>query len=282
MTDAENRIVKALVDGQVKRDAEAEARAYVEKQHAITRAELVVVSAIGSWTGEALEPGDPVPIFRDGKRIATIPQHALQPHPARTVAEASLIEDRSELNRKIKGLMNASEAADGVVRALGELTYFDRLSLENKCKGVGVFAFKGAHDPLEIRVIREIGPVASAVMAASTLASTAKSEADDLGAELKKRDTKPGRPRNEAAHAVARELALLYAKILGKPPTYSESPDGLSGEFTPALRDVFDALGWDRTGLKGPALSAITAVSDAELKYEETIGFGGLFGLLAK
>lgn len=276
MTDAKQRIVKALVEGEAQRRADDETRAYAEKQHAITRAELVVLSAIGLWTGEALVPGDPIPIFRDGKRVATIPQHSFEPNRARVVAEASLTEDRSEINRKIKALKSASGAADELIRALAAMTYMDRLSLETKCEGIGQFGVRAAHDPLEIRLIHEIGPVVSAVVAASAVASTAKTEVGELEAELKKRETKPGRPRNEAAHAVARELARLYAAVTGKRPTYSEGPDGLSGQYTPALRDVFDALGWEATALRGPAEAAIAGISEADTQYEET-GYFGLF-----
>jgi hypothetical protein len=76
-----------------------------------------------------------------------------------------------------------------------------------------------------------------------------------------------GRSRNEAAYAVALELARLYAKVTGKRPTYAEGADGLSGEYTPALRNVFDALGWKKTNLRGPAEAARDAITEGDLEY---------------
>lgn len=121
---------------------------------------------------------------------------------------------------------------------------------------------------LETRIIREIGIIEASTISLFALMQAASTELDRLEAKLEALNMgKRGAPRNEAAYAVALELARLYAKVTGRKPTYAEGPDGLSGEFTPALRNIFDALGL-KAGLRGPATAARDAITDEDTKYE--------------
>lgn len=268
MTDPKKKIVDALVEVTARHKIEAEARLLAEKEQAITRANEEIYSEIGRWTGIAVGPDGYIPIIRNGKQVGTLPQTILTGSPVEKVTAASRIEHKSEIERKISALQSVIVSSAGLIEALGNMTYLDRAGLEAR-RWWARNSLRGEGAPLDERLLQEIGWVNSAAIAARALSTTAETQLGELQEELTKREVKPGRPRNEAAHAVARELALLYAKITGKRPTYAEGADGLSGDYTPALRNVFDALGWKKTGLRGPAQAAIEAVTEADLKYEE-------------
>lgn len=276
MTDSKKKVARALVDAKFQREIEAEMLALVEKQHAISRAEGVILTEICRWTGIEVSPGDRIPIIRDGRKVGEIPETYFVGSPVVQVAKASLIEHKSEIERKIVALQSVMDSSERLIEALSEMTYFDRARLGTETGWVGN-ALRGNDASLLERLIREIGTVTSAMISARALVNSAKKQVGELQDELEKRKTKRGRPRNEAAHAVARELALLYAKITGKRPTFADGANGLSGDFTPALRDVFDALGWQETNLRGPAQAAISIISESEMQYEEK----GLSGLLS-
>ena len=89
-----------------------------------------------------------------------------------------------------------------------------------------------------------------------------------LKLQIKKRPSKgAGRAKDEAAHRVAMEAAKLYAKVTGSKPTYSEGPSGVSGKYTPFLRDVYDAFGWTERSLRTGAEAAISALEPSDFEY---------------
>jgi len=277
VTDAMKKVAKALIEAKIRSDIGAEVRSITEKQQAIIRAEAAINSEIGRWTGTDVGTGHTVPIVRDGKQVGTLPGTILSGSAAAKIAALSLLDPKAEVDRKRAASNRVADAARALIDALGDMTWADRAGLEMRFGAFSENALRGDQLSLQERVIREIGIVESSIIAAKALITKVEKQVQDLKGPKSGR----GRPKNEAAHAVARELALLYAKVTGKRPTYSESPDGLSGAFTPALRRVFDALGWSATALKGPAEAAVAAVTEADLQYER-IGLGGLFSSLPR
>lgn len=280
MTDSKKKVAEALALAKTRKEIDDEIQAYAEKQQAVFRAEEVILAAISKWTGIPISNGDPIPVVRDGRKVGEIPKPYFGRNRAGQVAEASLIEHRSELEKKISQLQSVIESTKQLVEALNSMGPIDLPGL-NHGNWPLWNALRDERPPLKTRLIKEIGLVESALIASRGLAQNAESKRDELKAKLEKHKTGRGRPRNEAAHAVARELALLYAEVTGNMPTYAEGPNGLSGEFTPVLRDVFDALGWKRTSLRRPAQTAIENVSGIDrlpFDYDETPPLGGLLG----
>lgn len=276
MTDSKKEIARLLAGQSYRQEIDAEVSAFEAKQQALIAADEVIFSVLGRWTGTTIKRGDDIPIVRDGATVGTLVNPAWASCPVKRITDASLIEHKAEIDRKISDFEGVADAADALVKALARMSLFNRFELDNSGSSPYRNVLSDGKAPLEERIISEIGIVSAARIAALALTANAVGYASDWKKELKKRKRKPGRPRNEAAHAVARELALLYAKVTGKRPTYSEGADGLSGEYSPALRDVFDALGWRDTGIKGPAQAAIGALTEADMKHEE-MALSGLF-----
>lgn len=281
-------VADALLNVAATKEIEAEARALQEKEHAIKRAEEAILAAIQRWTGEEIQLGEPLPRFRGGARVGTIFAGFFSPNPIREVVNAARIEERSEIERKIAEYKRLKEAADAMHEAFVGMGYFQRLELQSTTIGEIDSRQNGADQgrrdqlPLKVRLIHEIGLISSAGIANNELALRARAKIEELEGKLKQRKgTKKGRPRNEAAYAVALGLAKLYAQVTGDRPTYSAGVDGLSGRYTPALREVFDALGWTEINLRGPAEGAIAEISNADLEYEENT-IGGLLSAWPK
>ena len=281
MNDRTDAIAKALLEGKANAMAEAEVQTLVEKEQAINDAVEVIYSALGRWTGSELKPGDPIPIVRNGERVGSLAQGIFEPNPVKKVAEAARIDDRSEISKRLENARSLETSADALVKSLGQMTIMERARYQVRSKPKEDTGPEPTLWPLENRLIGEIGTVASAVIAASMLHVEARREIENLESMLREWGSQRGRPRNRAAHEVARRLAVLYSRATGKRPTYSDSRDGVSGEFTPVLRDVFNSLGWKKTALKGPAKKAIAAVSDADLGHEKNI-LGALFSTLSR
>jgi len=273
MNDPNKKIVNALAKAQVNSQLQAEARALRQKLDAINTARAAIYSAISAWTGEVIRPGDPIPVIRNGRKVSEIHSNTLlHGDPTDPVTSASLIEHRSTLERKEKNLCNVKEKAQALISALTELSYSERIELDRQKQ----FSEDAR---LASRIIAQVGYLTSSVVGCSQMMLRSEEEILKVQKELKKRQRGKGRPRNDAAYAVASELAYLYANVTGQKPTYSEGPDGLSGQYTPALRDVFDSLGWTELSLRGPAEAAILKVGPEDLAYDKNQTLGGLLGL---
>lgn len=253
-----------------------ELAAYSEKRQAIIRAEAIIYSEVSRWVGFEVPNGGLVPIVRNGNRVGQLPATVLG-NPARRVAEAVLVEGKGEIQRKKQHYSAIFEGCRGTLRALFDANMIDRIDLEVSAR---LHASKDTGEgraALETRIIREIGIIEASTISLFALLEATSAEIERLESKLEaiKTGTR-GAPRNESAYAVALELAQLYAKVTGKRPTYAEGRDGLSGEYTPALRNVYDALGLS-VGLRGPATTARDAITDDDMRYETN----HLSGLLA-
>lgn len=286
MTDSRKKVERSPANATFEQEIEAKKRSPAEGNNAVIRAEEVIYAAISNWTGIKVTRGDSIPIVRDDRKVGELrdnPHTVLSRCPVEHIAKASMTVQKKELKRKIKALKGVKKTTVALIEALGVMTNTDRFQLETST-WPAMNVLRDRIVPSKERLIREIGLVNSAQISAIALFKTATTQLDEVQVELEKHEVKRGPHKNEAAYAVALELARLYAKITGKRPTYSEDtsqkPIVYGGEFTPELRAVFDALGWE-FGLRGPATEAIKAITETDLQYEE-IRLGGLFTTLSR
>jgi len=213
-----------------------------------------IYAHISKWVGYEVKQGDPVP--RNGARRTTT-QYLRgfdSPDPMQHVVTARIAASRKDI-------------ADGIER-LGILGKY-LIDVQNylidlkplEWAGAFYFARKCPAMTQNQALVQTIG-IEPSLSATSALLLRG---IDDAIYELERRladsdDSNLGRPRNAGAYAVADRLAHEYYDITGILPTYGEGPDGISGEFTKALRDVFDAFGWEKRSLRGPAEEAIAHV----------------------
>lgn len=273
--DKTSPAVSALLRLDVRAKSDVETSKLFEKEQSIIDTRAVIYSAIGNWIGEKIEEGGVIPIVRNGETVGTLPQTIFGDGPVEQVTAASKADYKTDLKNKAERIAKTAGDAEVLMNSLLEMTGQERTGLD-----FGPFEFFGnSYEPLEVRIIKEIGYVRSALIACSMIKSEAEVMQKSALAGLKGRETRPGRPRNEAAYAVALELARLYAKVTGRRPTYSEDPNGVSGEYTPALRDVFDSLGWSDITLSGPAEAAKKKITDEDLDHPRIGAHGIHLGL---
>ncbi|MCR9061815.1 MAG: hypothetical protein NXI02_31110 [Rhodobacteraceae bacterium] len=233
--------------------------------------EEVIYQHISKWTGYEVRPGSEIPFV---VRPDVDPAHYAgfqmdygfwrPPDPSRDPVKAvlqaaifesprTLIEQRKRLTKLGKALLTCADALSGLqdedVHILTPLR---------------VSAVPEENDLLD-RLLLVSGPVASLHrLIRSSLKKTDRIIAnidERLPPELEK---KAGRPKNIQRHMVALELARLYRFVTDEHPTYSENRDGLSGKFTPLVRDVFNEFGWKNASLRGPVEAARDYVEGRE------------------
>ncbi|HDY95193.1 hypothetical protein LCGC14_0105830 [marine sediment metagenome] len=240
----------------------------VQKETERNNARNMIYSALSRWVGETVEPYGDIPLVRDGVRIGTMQQTLLgQGRDVEYILAASKLLKASDLRKLREDLRKLSEMSDSLTTALMSLDLMDLLSLDTVPKAA-------SHDT-EVKVIRAVGTVSSTFIALADLKTSLDQQAENIQKKLSALTGQRGRPKNEATHGVAVRLAKLYARVTGRRPTYSEGPNGLSGEYTPALRSVFDALGWESVSLKSPAEAAIAQISEQDLQpYINALSYG--------
>lgn len=213
---------------------------------------------IRRWSGGLYADGPQLPIIREGNIVKHFGSEASD--PVEQVLKGSVLPPEKVSAGERERL---AELAYSLGRCAKACAAFEDVELRQLAKGTR----RGR--TTEERVSYALG-VETALSASMTLLLEAAEERiADLDKKAEGQPRKRGRKRNGAAYAVAAALAQLYAKITGKTPTYSEGKDGLSGEYTPVLRDVYDELGWDKTALRGPAETAIAGITRTDLHPKE-------------
>lgn len=239
-------------------------------------ATAVIYAAVKKWTGEEVSEQTAIPMYRDGKRQSEFDDTILgHGSTVRDLVRLSRFSSKSELKRDIQHAEYLAELTENLWSALHELDPENFYGLDN-------IQDETKTSSLEQRIIKQIGYTQSVMIASSVLNSKLRKQILRLNERLNSLDIKKGRTRDEAAYSVALGLAKLYAKVTGKQPTYSENKSGLSGEFTPVLRDLFDALGWVGRSLKGPATEAVRAIDLTNSEYVITTPGWGLLGVKRK
>ncbi len=241
-------------------------------------AEKVIYSHVSNWAGTKLEPGGHIPILQDTGGFGSLFKNELTGtiltgiSEVRAILEGSITPSTSDLSTKLKELENLKESLEAAGKALAEA---DPMYLAKAALAVNV-----PRNDTEVRIVMALRPEVSAILGVEILS---QGLVEEIG---KTRETLEsfgkvgrGKPKDEAAYRVALEAARLFAMVLGERPTYSENVDGLSGKFTPFLRDLFDAFGWKNRTLRGPAEQAIGSLTESDFQPPSYSRVGGLFSL---
>ena len=247
--------------------------AHLRKDAERSAAREAIYSALSQWTGEEVNEDSDVPVVRNGEKVGQLTTGTvLRGSDVDRVVNASQNPNSSELKSKSAAIRRARDYAFEMLASMEHLSGYDfaSISLNNK----------GLRQDTSDRVIDAIGLQESVYKSANKFVAGADAELEKLEEKIANYPKSSGRPKNTAAHDVATELGRLYAKVTGKRPTYGEGKHGLSGEFTPVVRDVFDALGWEDVGLRGPIEAAIAAITDEDLAHEKTLRTPGLLPVL--
>lgn len=237
-------------------------------------ARRVISSAIERWAGYEPHSAHGIPIVRDGKFLGFAgPGSELGHDPVEVVlSRASALEwrDLTKANAALKEILKTLEGLEAQIGALdlGEIAWF-LLGYEQPKGGSA-----------QERVIYSIGYLEALLISTRGVAKSTKSALetnDELIQQRQQRKKGPrGRPRTEARYGVSEEFGRLFARVTGERPTYADGTNGPSGKFTPALRDVFKALGWGGADISGPCKAARDAVMDEDLNVPRITSPRGL------
>lgn len=247
--------------------------ARVEAQaNAEMKARLVIYAAVSKWTGVPTEPGGKIPVVRSGQIVEW--RGALLSNPVEPILRAARLAPVSSLKTEKGQLEKLLDAMESVRRGMEELDQEFGLTLH----GTWDSWERGAGEPVDI--VHALGIREALNVSLHGMILNVRQRLSVIDEELKLQSSRKGRPPLRPAYETARELALLYATVTGKRPTCSVSDSMVSGEFAPALRDLFDVFGW--TDIRGPGNAAVEAITDEHLLTCKTPGkglFGGIFGL---
>lgn len=280
-SDSKRKIVKALMaPSKNSEDVRAKVLKRIEGENAARQS---IIRSVEKWTGHRVDERGRVPVVRNGVLIghninflSSVYNSTFSPvsDPIGIVTKGVWAEDTKTLKER---LIQYRKLRAAIMSALDELA---EMPLEN------LWGIRDGSAPLtqeiEDKVLFSIGYKESFKASTFGFLRDLAQAIERTQIELDKRPSSRGRPRNEARHLVAKELAALFVYTTGEKPTYSSGPSGYSGKFTPALDELFSALGWE-ADLEGPAKVAIEAVLpelDKQRINAEPKGIlGGLLGL---
>lgn len=246
-------------------DVQAAVDEYERMDNVKIRARDVIYASISTWTGFQWKDRGSIPVVRKGQLVNSVPGLGLgnalaSPLPLPDhVIDAAFTPNATELKKKREGIEALIASLEAVRAAAAALDV-------NSWWGLGA-TWDNRDGPTDqvVDIVHALGLGKSFNASLQGLMFNAKQSLRFLDYELNEVGTGRGRPKDTAAHLVASRYGRLYAIVTGKRPTYGESPDGMAGEFTPSLRDLFNALGWQKKSLRGPAESARNAVTDSEI-----------------
>jgi hypothetical protein len=253
-----------------------DARTFAARIEAQANAEMkarsVIYAAVSRWAGVPAEPGGKIPVIRNGQIVEW--RGTLLSDPIAPILRAARLAPVSSLKTEKGQLEKLLDAMESVRRGMEELDREFGLTLH----GTWDSWERGAGEPVDI--VHALGIRKALNVSLHGMMLNIRQRLSDIDEELRLQSSRKGRPPLRPAYETAREFALLYATVTGKRPTCSVSDSMVSGEFAPALRDLFDVFGW--TDIRGPGNAAVEAITDEQLhtcKTPEKGLFGGLFGL---
>lgn len=241
-------------------DKQLKAAANDAEQHyaARTNAKEVIYAAASKWVGKELNTGDGIPTLRNGEETGTLSDTLLGGvKEVEAILNASVDLNAKELQEQITHLTDLQKKAEAFRDALA-ITDLGSLAKAN-------YAARRSHSNLEGRVLNALGFSKAAYISADALSKGLISPLAEKTLELEKLQPAKGRPENRKAISVAQKAGIFYTTVTGKQPTNGDGRNGLSGEFTPFLRDLYDAFGWKSRSLTAGIKAAMEAAKAVNL-----------------
>lgn len=230
-----------------------------------------ICASVSKWTNTQYEKGYTLPIMKDGECIkpATPTPSGENPREIDEVLLAAQLENRTDLKARIARIEALEKSLMAFRSTLNALTPDEIARLD--------LVQPNWEWDTNVRVVSALG-LGAAFNASIAASSTSikrilREEREKLAKVAKSR----GRARSEAAYGVALTFAQLYSIVTGKRPTFAENENGLHGEFTPYLADLFKIFGWGEKSMKRPAEEALKSL-DYEAIRSARIGKIGLMG----
>lgn len=232
----------------------------------------VIYAAVTKWSGVPVGSGGQIPIVRNGQVVEW--RGTLLSDPAQAILSAARLAPVTSLKAERKQMNKLLDAMLLVRRGMEDLELEFSITLNRTWRS----SERGGGEPVDI--VHALGIEQALNVSLHGAMRNIRQRLNEIDEELRRQPPRKGRPPLRPAYEVAREFAVLYAAVTGKRPTCSVSDSMVSGEFTPALRDLFDAFGW--ADIRGPGNAAVEAITDEHLRAREPSGkgiFGGLLGL---
>lgn len=238
----------------------------------------VIKTAIEAWTNHLIQDDSPVPVIRDGhvRNHGMLSAWPSVSSMADELVRAAGLENRIQLQTRYDRLSSCRDAIRLTMQAFSDLKPVER----SYPSITSTFPWGKT---TERRVIDGLGVWLALPASCESAIEMLEEQIKQIEEAISQFEITRGRPRDEAAHQVAISLGRIFATVTGRKPTYSEDADGLHGDFTPLLRNVFNALGWNRT-LRGPAEAAVNSISESylqELNRPQFNGLGSLFSTVS-
>lgn len=255
-----------------------------EKSQGESAARDLVFRAVEDWTGHAVDEFGALPIVRNGifQGYTSSLADMMLGGAVNAVGRSVWADDTKALKDRKETFERLIKAISQVQEHLNELKLDEAWRLNIAAPSNSRKLMAEPHLPhewsLEEKVIFSVGYLESAKISLDALTASARQTVGETEKQVSQRPKLRGRPRSEAKYATALEFARLYYRLTGEVPTYSEGTDGLSGKFTPWLRGLFNAIGWNGASLEEPAKAAIAAVEAEMDEPPESPDIAGLLG----
>lgn len=213
-------------------------------------AKNVIYAAASKWVGQELNVGDKIPIRTKYAGFGYPSEISISGNEE---IEAILSASKEMNTKDLKGHIETLETLLKLAETFrDELAKFDPPTLE-----MAVASVHNYHSGLEGRILNAFGIGNAAFLSVDALAVGLAGQLIERKQELTDRNLGQGRPPNYPAKRVAEKAGIFYKTVTGQQPTNGEGSNGLSGGFTPFLRDLYDAFGWQETSLRAGLEAAI-------------------------
>ena len=228
---------------------------YVEeisrKDAAEIDAEKVIYAHLGTWLGRPIKIGDPIPTVMFGHKIGSFGAAGqMNDFAVQSILSASREPKVTEIKEQLSSLKDLKSDAEAL---RDKLSNFNPLSL-----AMAAHATKNMHDSVDGRVLNALGMENSLFIGLDRLSAGLTEQITSLKQDISEEPpTGRGRPKDRAALHVAEAAGAFFVSVTGRLPTHGDSPDGLTGQFTPFLRDIYDAFGWKKRSLRAGIEAAI-------------------------
>lgn len=275
-----DRLTKALIESEVRREYRASREAELKKEEVRSKAKQVIYDHITNWVGRTISPGEKIPVVRNGKEVGEFHGAGLamfldSSDPVDRVLDAAEKQiSPKQLKAKLSRLQKAEQNARKFIASFQEFTSTEWALIG--CRGADELPSE-LKARTEYRVLEAVHYSVAAPISVQVLCEGIKKEISDLQQALDSFPKKPGRRRDEKRYQVALGLAKLYARITGNRPTYSQNENGLHGEYSPALGDLFACYRW--TSIKSQAEYARDCITEEDFEYPKMYPMGSILAL---